>query len=151
MLRSGALGDAWGTLRGPRTRQASPRSGPAPPGRLRAQGGLGGPSRPLMESDGLGRGLQPAQERQALVLEPLFRRLEAEPERGPAGLEAHRRAEERRLLACRLDQMEFGARMLDAQGRQAQLQEVLAVDAAGLLHDRVKAPVAQRHDTAVRV
>src|SRR6266850_4612594 len=96
-------------------------------------------------------GLEPTQEREPLVVEPLLRRLEAETERCPAGLEAHRRAEERRVVPGGLDQVELRARMLDPQGREAELQEVLAVDAAGLLHDRVETPIAQRHDAPVRV
>src|SRR5438128_1322593 len=45
----------------------------------------------------------------------------------------------------------LGARMLDPQGRQAELEEILAVDATGLLHDRVETAVAERNDAPIGV
>ena len=41
--------------------------------------------------------------------------------------------------------------MLDPQRREAELQKVLAVDATGLLHDRVETAIAQGHDAAVGI
>src|SRR5512138_1073639 len=95
-----------------------------------------------------GRGLQTAKKRETLVAEPVPGRLVAVTERCAARLEAHGGAEQRRLVARGLDQVELGTWMLDPQGRQAELQEVLAVDAAGLLHDRVEAAAPQRDDAA---
>ena len=98
-----------------------------------------------------GNRLEATQQRKALVGEPFLRRLVAETERRPARLESHRRAEERGLVSRGLDQMELGARMLDPQGRQAELEEILAVDATGLLHDRVETAVAERNDAPIGV
>src|SRR5262245_27831046 len=113
----------------PRIRDATSRGAPAAPGRLRARGTWGalrGP--PLGYLNRLRHSQEAPQQRQPLTLEPRPRRLVAVAERGAARLEAHRRPEERRLLAAGLDQVKLGARMLDPQRRQAELQEVLAVD-----------------------
>src|SRR5262249_16646888 len=81
---------------------ASRPAGPQPRGGLR---------RARRSDSGLRQGLQTPQEHRALTVEPIARRLVAVAERGAARLEAHRRAEERRLLASGLDQVELGARM----------------------------------------
>src|SRR2546427_10134563 len=105
----------------------------------RRRGSRGDAVRPPISLHGLRHRLEPAQQREALALEPFRRRLVPVAERGPARLETHRRSEEGRLLSPGLDQVKLGARVLDPERRQAEWQEVLAVDAAGLLHDRVQA------------
>ena len=63
----------------------------------------------------------------------------AEAERGPTRLESHRWPEEQRGVPRRLQQVEGRARELHRQRGQAELEQVLAVDATRLLHDRVHA------------
>src|SRR5207249_10241599 len=93
---------------------------------------------------GLEDRLEAAEQRCALPVEPLARGLVAEAERGAARVEAHGRPEHRRVRLRGLDQEELGPRVLHPQRRETELQEVLAVDAAGLLHDGVEAAVPER-------
>src|SRR3989475_8110446 len=88
--------------------------------------------------------LQAPEQPCAVLVEPLPRGIVAEPKRRATGLEAHRGPEEGRLRQRGLDQEELGPRVLHSQRREAQLEQVLAVDPAGRLHDRVEAPAAQR-------
>src|SRR5438128_9570259 len=93
--------------------------------------------------------LQPATQRHTLALEPFLRGPISVAERGPARLEAHRRSKEGCVSLPGLDQVKLGPRVLDPQCRQTELQEVLAVDAPSLLHDRVETAIAQGDDAAV--
>src|SRR5262245_47097210 len=85
------------------------------------------------------RGLQAPQERQALGVEPGLADGQPVAEGGPARLEAHGGAEEERARARGL--MEEEGRVGEAypEHGEAKLEQILAVDPVGLLHDRVDA------------
>src|SRR5207237_4978504 len=97
------------------------------------------------------RELQVAYERRALRVQPLLRRGVAVAQRRAAGLEAHGRAEEEAVGPRRLEQIERRARKLHRERREAECEQVLAIDPACLLHDRVHAARPHRAVAAVDV
>jgi len=96
---------------------------------------------------GLEAGLEAIEERGALACEPVARGRPTEAECRTGRLESHRGAEEWRVGLRGLNQEEIGPRVFHPERRQAELQQVLALDPPRLLHDGVEPAAPERRHT----